>query len=164
MSIYSPAWIQPIMEWLVNHPPFFVMLFVLFFVTTWVLSTYALALLSGWSLLSKRFRLREPFYGETWPFRSARMRTFIRFGMALTVGADESGLYTAVLPLFRIGNPPLLIPWSEISILPDERGLIFKKRVLFLGRHETISLIISSSLAKALKEAAGKAWPIETFA
>ena len=148
------------MEWLVSHPVFFP----LFFVGTWVLTTYVLGLLSGWNFLSKRFRYRGVYYGEKWSFQSARMRTLIHFGSALTLGADESGLYMAVFPLFRFGNPPLLIPWSEISIIHGERGLIFKKRVLLLGRQETISLSISSSLAATLKEAAGQAWPVEALA
>jgi hypothetical protein len=159
MSSYPWAWNQRIMEWLFRHPPFLV----LFFLANWVLTFYVLALLSGWSLLSKRFRHRGAFYGETWPFRSARMRGLIHFGSALTIGADESGLYMAVFPLFRVCNPPLLIPWSEISIIPGERGLIFKKRVLLLGRQESISLSISSSLAETLKEAAGQAWPVEAL-
>jgi hypothetical protein len=149
MSGYPWAW-----------PP----LFALLFVGMWVLSLNGLAMLSGWRLLSKRFRLRGAFYGETWPFRSARMRTFIHFGSVLTMGADESGLYMAVFPLFRPGNPPLLIPWSEIAIISGERGFIFKKRVLLLGRQEGISLSISSSLAETLKEGAGRAWPVEALA
>jgi hypothetical protein len=148
------------MSSLLSHPLFFPT----FFIGTWVLTTYVLALMSGWNLLSKRFRYRGVYYGETWSFRSARMRTFIHFGSALTMGADESGLYMAVNPLFRFGNPPLLIPWSEISIIAGERGLIFKKRVLLLGGQEAISLSISSSLAKDLKEAAGPAWPVEALA
>jgi hypothetical protein len=156
MSSHPPVWI----EWLFNHPPFLA----LFFVTQGVLGFYILALMSGWNRLSKRFRHRGNFDGETWPFRSARMRTLIRFGCALTMGADESGLYMAVFPLFRMCHPPLLIPWSEVSIVRSERGLIFKKRLLLLGRKEAISLSISSSLAENLKEAAGKAWPVESFA
>lgn len=156
MSGSPPVWI----EWLFNHPLFFA----LFFVTQGGLAFYILALIGGWNRLSKRFRFRGTFYGETWPFRSARMRNLIRFGCALTMGADESGLYMAVFPLFRICHPPLLIPWSEVSIISGERGLIFKKRLLLLGRQEAISLSISSSLAESLKEAAGKAWPVESFA
>jgi len=77
-------------------------------------------------------------------------------------GADEAGLYMAVFPLFRIGHAPLFIPWSEIQVIGGNRGLIFKKRKLLLGRHELIPLIVSLSLAEKLKEAAGKAWPVET--
>lgn len=150
------------MEWFVTH--IFFLFFPFFFVGIWVLTTYVLGLLSGWSLLSKRFRYQGVYYGETWPFRSARMRTLVHFGNALTMGADETGLYMAVFPLFRFGNPPLLIPWSEISVVPGERGFIFKKRLLLLGRQETISLSISSSFAKVLKEAAGRGWPVEALA
>jgi hypothetical protein len=147
-----------------SHPWFFALFFPPFFIGVWVLTTYVLAMLSGWNLLSKRFRYIGGYYGKTWPFQSARMRTFVHFGNALTMGADESGLYMAVFPLFRFGNPPLLVPWSEVSILAGERGLIFKKRVLLLGRQEAISLSISCSLAEDLKEAAGQAWPVEPFA
>jgi hypothetical protein len=160
MPIHPPVWDQRIMEWMINHPPFFIV----FFAATWVLSAYAISLVSGWNRLSRRFRYRGPYYSEKWSFQSARMRSFVGFGNALTMGADESGLYMAVFPLFRVGFPRLLIPWSEISIIPGERGLIFKKRLLFLGRQEAISLSISSSLAEKLKEAAGNAWPDETFA
>jgi hypothetical protein len=156
MSGYPPVWI----EWLFSHPPFFAF----FFVTQGALGFYILARMSGWNRLSKRFRYRGTFYGETWPFRSARMGPLIRFGCALTMGADESGVYMAVFPLFRICHPPLLVPWSEVSIISGERGLIVKKRLLFLGRQEAVALNISSSLAENLKEAAGKAWPVESFA
>ena len=156
MSGHPSYWI----EWLFNHPPFLA----LAFAAQAALGFYILALMSGWNRLSKRFRNKETFYGETWSFQSARMRSLISFGSALTMGADESGLYMAVFPLFRLCHPPLLIPWSEVSIIPGERGLIFKKRLLLLGRREAISLSISSSLAQNLKEAAGNAWPVETFA
>jgi hypothetical protein len=149
MSSHPPVWI----EWLLNHPAFFA----LFFVTQGVVGFYILALMSGWNRLSKQFRHEGAFYGETWPFQSARMRTLIRFRCALTMGGDESGLYMAVFPLFRMFHPPLLIPWSEVSIIPGERGLIFKQRLLLLGRQEAISLSISSSLAENLKGAAGEA-------
>jgi hypothetical protein len=38
------------------------------------------------------------------------MRFYVHFGNCLTTGADQSGLYLTVFPIFRIGHPPLLIP------------------------------------------------------
>jgi hypothetical protein len=150
----NPEW----MEWLFNHPPFLVA----FGAATWALTFYVLAVIDGWLILSKRFRLKGSFYGEVWPFRSGRMRFYVHFGNCLFVGADESGLYLAVFPLFRLWHPPLLIPWSEMSIISGERGLIFKTRELRLGREESIPLRISSSLVRSLRESAGEAWALES--
>jgi hypothetical protein len=150
----SPVWI----DWLFNHPPFFFV----FFAIMWISILYLLAIVSGWNALSRRFRLQGRFYGESWPFRSARMRFYVHFGNCLTVGADKSGLYLAVFPIFRPGLPPLLIPWSEVVVISGETGLIFKKRELRLGREESIPLRISSSLVETLRQWAGEAWPPES--
>ncbi|MGA7795384.1 MAG: hypothetical protein WCA19_20285 [Candidatus Acidiferrales bacterium] len=141
-----------------NHPPFFFV----FFAAMWVSVLYLIAMVSGWYELSKRFRFKGKFYGESLPFRSARMRFYVHFGNSLTVGADQSGLYLAVFPIFRIGHPHLLIPWSEVVVISGETGLIFKKRELRLGRQESIPLRISTSLVKTLRQSAGGAWPLES--
>lgn len=148
------------MPWLVEHPQFFV----IFFIAGWVSVLYLIALASGWDSLAKRFRFKGRFYGEIFSFRSARMRFYVHFGNCLDIGADESGLYLAVFPIFRFGHPPLLIPWSEVSVISGENGVIFKKRELRLGRAESIPLRISSSLADSLHQSAGTVWPVETVA
>jgi hypothetical protein len=44
------------------------------------------------------------------PLRSANYRSCV------TLGANARGLYLAVRPLFRIGHPPLFIPWSDVQV------------------------------------------------
>jgi len=156
MQPQSPDWL----DWIFNHPPFLVLVFI----AAWGSTLYVIGMISGWVLLSERFRLKDSFYGKTLPFRSARMRFYCQYNNCLTVGADESGLYVAVFPLFRVGHPPLLIPWSEVSVISGESGLIFKKRELRLGRNESIPFRISASLAETLQRWAGKTWPIESIA
>ncbi len=137
MQYQPPAWI----DWLFNHPPFLVA----FAAAACALTFYVLAVIDGWLILSKRF-----------------LRVYVHFASALSVGADESGLYLAVFALFRLWHPPLLIPWSEVSIIPRQRGLIFKTRELRLGLEESIPLRISRSLVRTLRESAGEAWPLES--
>lgn len=156
MQPTKPVWI----DWFFNHPPFFFV----FFAIMWVLVLHLLGIISGWNVLSKRFRLQGQFYGESLPFRSARMRFSVHFGSCLSVGADESGLYLAVFPIFRPGLPPLLIPWSEVTVIAGETGIIFKKRELRLGRQESIPLRISASLFQSLRQSAGDVWPFESVA
>jgi hypothetical protein len=147
------------MNWLLNYPPFFV----LYFIAVWVLVSYVLGMLSGWVILSRRFRDVGRFYSYQWSFQTIRMRTLWgNYSNCVNFGADETGLYMAVFPIFRIGHTPLLIPWSEIQVLSGNTGLIFKKRKLLLGRQESIPLVVGLALAAKLKEAAGQAWPVET--
>jgi hypothetical protein len=146
-------------NWLFTNPIFFV----LYFIVLWTLVSYVIGQLSGWVSLSRRFRDRGTFYSYQWPFQSVRMRTLWgTYSNCANFGADEAGLYMAVFPIFRIGHPPLFIPWAEIQVVSGNLGLIFKKRKLLLGRHELIPLVVSVSLAEKLKEAAGQAWPVET--
>jgi hypothetical protein len=155
MPINEPGWLN----WLLNHPPFFA----LYFIALWALGSCIIGQLSGWTALSRRFPGTGASYSYQWPFQSVRMRTLWgNYHNCANFGADEAGLYMAVFPLFRIGHAPLFIPWSEIQVLSGNRGLIFRKRKLLLGRQELIPLVVSLSLAEKLKEAAGQAWPVET--
>ena len=58
-------------EWMDQNFPIF---FPIFFVGMWVLIAYWIALMGGWRLLAKRFRLQESFLGEKWHMQSASMR------------------------------------------------------------------------------------------
>lgn len=96
---------------------------------------FVIGQISGWAVLSRRFRDRATF------------------------GADETGLYMSVLLPFRVGHAPLFIPWAEIQVSSSIRG----GRKLLLGRQESIPLLISVSLADKIKSAAGQAWPVATL-
>jgi hypothetical protein len=134
-------------------------MFLVFFVALWTFVCFIIGLASGWRLLSKRFSCpKGSFHGETWSFRRARMRFFANYGNCLNFGADQSGLYMSIFPIFRVGHPPLLIPWSEITVVPGETGLVFKQRTLRLGRQEAVSIRISASLMEHLRQAAGANW------
>jgi hypothetical protein len=96
-------------------------LFVLAFVGLWIGVGLLVAYLGGWATLAKVYRHSDEFRGERRRFQSARMRWGINYGSCLTVGATPRGLYLAALFIFRIGHPPLFMPWTDISI-GEQRG------------------------------------------
>ena len=150
------AWIN----WLFNRP----WLFFFLFIAQWALVSYIISLLSGWTELSRRFRDASAYHSYQWLFQSVRMRTiFGSYSNCVNLGADETGLYMAVFRPFRFSHPPLFIPWSEIQVAAYNQGLLFRSRKLFLGRQELIPLLVSSSLAEKLRQAAGQGWPVETI-
>jgi hypothetical protein len=132
-----------------------VVLFVLPLVSVVISST------GGWGELGRRFRYPVNFKGPQWRFQSGQMRGIAGYRNCLTLGASDEGLYMSVMLPFRIGHPPLLIPWAEIRV--ERRRLFLLQRVKFvLGRESSIPFWVSVSLADRLKETAGAAWPIES--
>lgn len=140
-----------------NHP----LVFVPFFIALGCAAIFSIALFSGWRKLAERFRLRSSFTGVSWGLQSAYMRWASHYGNCLNVGADSAGLKLSVVFLFRVGHPPLFIPWSEISVVRRSSFLFFRRVRLELGREEQIPFVIGGSLADGLRIAAGASWPIE---
>jgi hypothetical protein len=135
-----------------------------FFVLFWCVVMFLIARLTGWNTLAERFRLISTFTGPIWGFQSARTRWSTHYGSCLNVGADASRLMLSVFFLFRLGHPPLLVPWSEISIAGRQSYWFIRQVRLLLGREEQIPFIICGRLADRIQAAAGANWPIETVA
>jgi hypothetical protein len=154
MLIKSPEEVP----WFLKNPYYFA----LYFIGLWSFICFLISAITGWMTLARKFRLENEFQGEKWRFRSAYMRFLTHYGSIVTFGADRSGLYMSLFPLFRIAHPSLLIPWSEITVIQGEAGILFKTRKFLLGREERIPLRVSSSLVENLRQAAGPSWPPET--
>jgi hypothetical protein len=126
--------------------------FGIFFVVFWCFICFLISLLSGWFSLSKRFRKQSEPYGETRTagplFYSVRMR-FGNYGNSIRLTAAEDALYASVLFLFRVGHPPLRIPWSEIQFR-RRKFLWMRSVVLTLGDRERIAMRISERMARKL--------------
>lgn len=130
------------------------------FVAIWSCTGYLVALTGGWRLLAKRFRMEGEFAGLTRKMQGARMRYSTNYNNALTIGADQNGLFMAPFVLFRVGHPPLFIPWAEISNVRPVTVLFFFQFVAMqLGQQEQIPFMIRTSLAEWLKTLAGTSWP-----
>lgn len=148
-------------NWIDHHQTaFFLFVFPPYFVGVWCSVCALLSYIGGWTALAKRFRLRSTFIGERWRFQSGQMRWHVNYGRCLTLGCNPQGLYLAAMPLFRFRQPPLLIPWDEVTV--TRRRFLFLHWVRFeLGRELDIPLSIRTKLAERVQVAAGDRWPIE---
>ncbi len=150
-------------HWLNQHPTALWIVLPLYFIAIWLLVSAVIAYIGGWTTLAKRFRLRMPFVGERWTRQSGQMRWIVAgYHNCLTVGGNRTGLYLAMMLLFRFRHPPLLIPWDEITI--SRQRILFFNYVRFgLGRELDIPLYLRPKLAEKLNHAAGDRWPIEAL-
>lgn len=83
------------------------------FVGLWCLVCLLLSILGGWRRLATVFSTRKLPSGSRYSFQSARIGK-AAYKNCLTIHPTTEGLYLSVMFLFRIGHPPLLIPWEKM--------------------------------------------------
>lgn len=124
------------------------------FIAFWCVITLVVSIMGGWFVLAKYYRATQPFNGTRWHFRSASVHTESRpqsnYAGVLTLGANSQGLYISVLFPFRIGHPPLFIPWSEVESSEPHRQLLFSMVQLNFKKAPSVSVKISRGLAHAV--------------
>lgn len=115
---------------------------------------FLLSKVGGWSALATRYRMDRPFQGSIWRFQLGFLGS-VRYRGALTVGSGMEGLYLAVFLLFRPFHPPLLIPWSEVSLGRRKKTLFFELVEFRLGPELLASLWLPEALAQQVASAPG---------
>jgi hypothetical protein len=133
--------------------PYLLILFFALFVAIWCLACYLNGVSSGWHLLSKRFRAQSEFLGQTKYARpfifDACMRYWGDYSGIIRIAVEVDAFYLSVSFLFRIGHPPLCIPWKEIQF--GRTKLLWRRYVvLTLGEQERIPIRISERMARKL--------------
>jgi hypothetical protein len=98
------------------------------FIAAWIAASYLFSIISGWQWLAESYRSRDRFAGKKRGWQSGTLGC-ISMNHCWTLGANDSGLYLAMNFLFRIGHPPLFIPWSDIEV--GRRRLLFFSSIVF---------------------------------
>jgi hypothetical protein len=127
--------------------------FMVFFVALWCASGFFISFFTGWHSLGRRFKRESEPYGETKTagplFYTVYMRWWSHYSSVIRLTAGADALYASVLFLFRIGHPPLRIPWEEIQF--SRTKFFFRSYlVLTLGNEEKIPMRISLRMARSL--------------
>jgi hypothetical protein len=127
------------------------------FAVLWTTIVFLISHLGGWASLAERYRCDESFTGERWRFQRGQFRWLAGYNNCLTIGADPRGLYLSVFPLFRMGHPPLFIPWRDISV--SRTKVFWVKQLRFsLGNDPCIPLTVYERLGQRIQAAAASSW------
>ena len=133
--------------------------FVAFAVAMWTGVGYLIGIVSGWHELAQAYRC-DRFKGARWQFQSGQMRLLMNAHNVLEIDVDPQGLYLATIFLFRVGFPPVRIPWQDVSVKPGK--LLFWNYVEFRFRQAPgVFLQLSTDLARKMAVEAGDAWPVD---
>jgi len=114
--------------------------------------------LSGWGELASAYRSRSSSRGTPVAWRWLELGLSRLLGFPSLVSADRSGLYISAFPLLRPFNPPLFIPWADLSFHEIRSHTSLPVRVRF-RRAPTAYLVISERLTGSIALAAGGAFP-----
>jgi hypothetical protein len=79
----------------------------------WCFVVWLISAMGGWARLAERYRATRPASGHQW-WNQYGFVNRARYGNALNITTNESGLFLEVMPLFRVNHAPLFIPWSDL--------------------------------------------------
>jgi hypothetical protein len=108
------------------------------FVGVLCVSLPLVSLLGGWRRLSEFFPATNPPEGQRFRMQSGSVG-WVNYSSCLTIYSNADGLYLSVMLPFRMGHPPLFIPWGEIHDATTRR---------FLGMEDVVFQIGTPSIAK----------------
>jgi len=132
--------------------PYWSILLIPLVIAVYCSGLYLNGLSSGWYALSKRFRAQSKFLGQlksTRPYFNVCMKNWDDYSGIIRIAAEEDSLYLSVVFPYRIGHPPLRIPWTEIQF-GKTKFLWRRYVVLTLGDQEHIPMRISERMARKL--------------
>lgn len=113
----------------------------------WIAIGLFLSFAGGWRALSQIYRATEAIRGERLYLKSAAMRWGVAYRSCLNFGVDVHGLFVSIFPLFRIGCPPLFIPWSDIACTRQRTWLLDGVRLNFM-KCPGVPIVLSAGVAK----------------
>ena len=133
-------------HWIDLHPVGFVIGFIAYFCAIWLVVCIVVSFMSGWWSLSRRYRT-ERTLATTINWASGSFRHIVGYQRVLRMTSNAEGLYLSVTKLFRLGHPPLFIPWSEIGVQPERGFLFLRWRTLLFDRTKRIPLTLRGKTA-----------------
>ena len=120
-------------------------LFLVGFVLIWSGVVWLLAWLSGWRRLARHYRCAKAPDGTVFGTLWAMLGPVNHRG-SLRIEPAPEGLYLSTMVFFRIGHPPLMIPWHAIKRQEKAQISLIKMVALDLGDPKITTLRLPASM------------------
>jgi len=100
--------------------------FLLLIPFAWCGLSWLLSRISGWHRLASRYRSTQTIDGETAALRTARIGP-VNYHSCVRFRINTEGLGISVASPFRLGHPPLFIPWNEFHHVAED-GMMYSQK------------------------------------
>jgi len=121
-----------------------------FFVLFWCAVCLLISSVGGWRKLGDSYRANFAFEGKKLRMKSVSMRWGVNYSGCLTIGVNKEGLFLALIPIFRLGHPPLYVPWHDISTEETKRLVIFRVVKCVFSKCPDVPMMFSKKLAEKI--------------
>jgi len=141
---------QRLIEWqnvLLHNPIYFGILGVVM----WCFVLITISRITGWSRLAEKYQTRAKPESNVMRAVKARWGSVMISGNIYTIACTNEGMYLGVLFPFRLGHPPLLIPWHDIKTSRIS-GLLLPRIQLEFANGMSRPFQIYENTAKRIKE------------
>jgi hypothetical protein len=122
---------------------------VVIFPVFWIGISFILSRVGGWGALAERY----PDLGQadvpeaqTFRWRSVGLGA-VNYGSCVTLRICDSGIGLSVMLPFRLGHPPLFIPWNELHSITLPSFLWVRKFKAYVGLPVVGSLVLPGWVA-----------------
>jgi hypothetical protein len=120
---------------------FIPVVFAIGFPVMWVSISLLLSHMGGWSKLAKHYADTEQVHGETYYMRSGSIGV-VNYKSCLILSVSETGLRLSVLLPFRIGHPPIFIPWDQFHSVSEKRVFFFPFLDTYVGTPVVANIVL----------------------
>lgn len=104
----------------------------LVFAAMWAAMSLLLSYMGGWASLAEHYRDNGDVRCQTYYMRSGSVGA-IDYKSCLIIGVSKPGLRLSVLFPFRIGHPPLFIPWDQFHSVWERQTFLFDFLDMYVG-------------------------------
>lgn len=114
----------------------------------WIAVSLLLAHMGGWAKLAEKYpevRNRVESPSETYRMRSGSVGA-TNYSKCLNLRVYDDGLRVSVLLPFRIGHPPLFIPWDQFHSVSEKRVLFFRFIDAYVGMPVVANVVLPNCL------------------
>jgi len=140
-------------------PTVFFVLFPCFFLGMWCAVSLVLSTLGGWRRLAESFPARGQPSGRRFVMQGAKVG-LVHYSGCLTICSSPEGLYLSVWLPFRLGHPPLLIPWHAVHNATIRRFLWIERVAFDVGSPSVTTVELSKKIFEGVNVAVAGSQPI----
>lgn len=115
--------------------------FVIGFTIMWAAASLLMSHVGGWANLAKHYPDNVDEQGETHGMCNGYVGV-ISYKLCLILGVCKNGLRLSVLLPFRIGHPPVFIPWDQFHRVYEKRVLFFRVLDTYVGTPVVANVVL----------------------
>ena len=119
----------------------------------WAVISFAVS--GAWRSLARSYPDDRRPIREVFRFKSAQFRSWASYNNCVNFSADQQGIRLSVVFLFRVGHPPISIPWSDVLFKPAS-ATPPNRAVLTFRKNPDVPVTVNRPLAERLLAAGGR--------